>query len=179
MMRGRLIHRTWSSDPALYAPPRYRRACAYDAFVPDPVAGLELDLPGAVVAVVSEAEAAIAGLNRETRPELAPLARLLLRTESIASSKVEGLQVGSRSLARAEAMEATGRRIGAEAAEVIGNIDAMQFAIEEAVERCDRGEGPREPGLDRRQRLQPLWGNLRPPAGGSDRGAPRRPGRVL
>jgi Fic family protein len=96
------------------------------------VAGLELALPGAVVTVVSEAEAAIAALNREARQELAPFARLLLRTESIASSKVEGLQVATRGLARAEAQEATGGRIGAEAAEVIGNIDAMQFAIEEA-----------------------------------------------
>lgn len=131
-MRGRLVQRTWEYDPALHAPPRYRRACAYEAFVPDPLAGLELALPGAVAAVVSDAEAAIAALNKEARPELAPFARLLLRTESIASSKVEGLQVATRGLARAEAQEATGRRVGSEAAEVIGNIDAMQFAIEEA-----------------------------------------------
>jgi Fic family protein len=131
-VRGRLIQRTWAYDPALHAPPRYRRACAYEVFVPDPVSDLDLTLPGAAVAVVSEAEAAIAALNRERRPELIPFARLLLRTESIASSKVEGLQLGSRGLARAEAREAAGGRVGAEAAEVIGNIDAMQFAIEEA-----------------------------------------------
>jgi Fic family protein len=81
---------------------------------------------------VSEAEKAIADLNARAGSELAPLARLLLRTESIASSKVEGLQVGTRNLARAEANEATGRRIGGEAAGVLANIDAMQFAIEEA-----------------------------------------------
>jgi Fic family protein len=131
-VRGRLTRRTWIYDPALHAPPRYRRACAYEAFVPDPVADLDLALPGAAVALVSEAEAAIAALNRETLPELTPFARLLLRTESIASSRVEGLQVGSRGLARAEVREATGGRVGAEASEVIGNIDAMQFAIEEA-----------------------------------------------
>jgi len=45
---------------------------------------------------------------------------------------VEGLQVGTRSLARAEANESTGRHVSSEAAEIIGNIDAMQFAIEEA-----------------------------------------------
>jgi hypothetical protein len=30
-MRGNLVRRTWSYDPALYAPPRYRRTCHYDA----------------------------------------------------------------------------------------------------------------------------------------------------
>jgi Fic family protein len=96
------------------------------------VVGIAVDLPGHVAGVVSEAEKAIADLNSEARVELAPLARLLLRTESIASSKVEGLQVGTRSLARAEANEATGRGIGTETAEILASIDAMQYAIEEA-----------------------------------------------
>ncbi len=131
-MRGTLVRQTWEHDPTLHAPPRYRKACAYDAFIPTPVAGLSIELPGSVAGAVSEAEKVIADLNASAGPELAPLARLLLRTESIASSKVEGLQVGTRGLARAEANEATGRRIGGDVAEVLGNIDAMQFAIEEA-----------------------------------------------
>lgn len=90
-----------------------------------------MEVPGVVAGIVSEAEKAIADLNATAGAELTPLSRLLLRTESIASSKVEGLQVGTRGLARAEASEATGRGIGGEAAEVLGNIDAMQFAIEE------------------------------------------------
>ena len=61
---------------------------------------------------------------------MAPLARLLLRSESIASSKIEGMQVDARSLARAEVAQDTGRSIGSEASEIIANIDAMQFAIE-------------------------------------------------
>lgn len=36
-MRGTLIRRAWTYDPALYAPPKYRRACEYEAFVPDPI----------------------------------------------------------------------------------------------------------------------------------------------
>jgi len=131
-VRGRLIRSIWPHDPTRDAPPRYRRGCEYDAFVPDPVAGLAVDLPGGVAGAVSEAETAISGLNAQARPELAPVSRLLLRTESIASSKVEGLQVGTRNLARAEAGESTGRRVGAEAAEILANIDAMQYAIEEA-----------------------------------------------
>ena len=52
--------------------------------------------------VVSDAEAAVHTLNARARPAPASLARLLLRTESIASSKVEGMQIDSRDLARAE-----------------------------------------------------------------------------
>ncbi len=130
-MRGRFERRTWVHDPILHAPPRYRKALAYDAFIPDPVSDIEVILYGGAAGVASEAEAAIAGLNAAAGPELAPLARLLLRTESIASSKVEGMQVDARTLARAEVAQDTGRTIGADAAEILSNIDAMQFAIEQ------------------------------------------------
>ncbi|HEY4276599.1 MAG TPA: Fic family protein [Conexibacter sp.] len=133
-MRGRYIHQTWQADPAVYAPPRYRRACEYDAFIPESVAGLDVVLPGDVAGVVSDAEKAIADLNRAAGPELMPLARLLLRTESIASSKVEGMQLDARSLARAEANQETGRKVGSGAAEILANIDAMQLSIEQAAD---------------------------------------------
>jgi Fic family protein len=81
---------------------------------------------------VSEAEQAIADLNRVAGPELTPLGRLLLRTESVASSKVEGMQVDARTLARAEVAQETGRRVGPDAAEILANIDAMQLSIERA-----------------------------------------------
>jgi Fic family protein len=55
-----------------------------------------------------------------------------LRTESIASSKVEGLQVDARSLARAESRADIGGRVSATASEVLANIDAMQLAVEDA-----------------------------------------------
>jgi Fic family protein len=129
-VRGRYLHQIWKADPAIYAPPRYRRACDYDAFIPAPVAGLDLTLPGDVAGVVSDAEKAIADLNRGAGPELLPLARLLLRTESIASSKVEGMQLDARSLARAEVNQETGRKVRPSAAEILANIDAMQLSVE-------------------------------------------------
>ena len=131
-MRGTFVHRTWRSNPAIYAPARYRRACAYDAFVPEAVSEFSPSLSGGVVGIVSDAERAIAALNRTAGPELDPLARLLLRTESIASSKVEGMQADSRSLARAEANQDAGRRVGSDLAEILSNIDAMQLAVERA-----------------------------------------------
>jgi Fic family protein len=90
--------------------------------------------------LVSEAEQALIALNNEGGPALAPLARLLLRTESIASSKVEGLQLGVRELARAEAKAESGTAPGATALEVLANIDAMVLAVEGAAERADFDE---------------------------------------
>jgi Fic family protein len=93
---------------------------------------MRLGLDAEVAGVVSEAEAAIRTLNAAARPALAPLARLLLRTESIASSKVEGMQLGVRELARAEVRMESGGRVGPTAAEVVANIDAMELAVDEA-----------------------------------------------
>lgn len=131
-MAGRRVVLTWAHDPVVYAPPKYRRACRYEAYIPEPLAGLPLTLSAEVAGVVSEAESAIRGLNEVAQPALAPLARLLLRTESIASSKVEGMQMGGRELARAEARLETGVKAGPTALEVIANIDAMDLAVQQA-----------------------------------------------
>lgn len=138
-MPGQYIRQTWRADPTIYAPARYRRACVYETFIPDPLMGVDFAVPGEVAGAVSDAEKAIGDLNRDAGPELMPLARLLLRTESVGSSKVEGMQVDARSLARAEVNQEMGRRVGAGAAEILANIDAMQLAIERAAELEDVG----------------------------------------
>jgi Fic family protein len=130
-MNGRLVARTWHHDPVLDAPAKYRRACRYEAFIPAPLALQRIVLEGEAAGFISDSEAAIQELA-SAGPALAPLARLLLRTESIASSKVEGLQVDIRQLARAEAREETGRGAGPTAREILANIDAMQLAVDEA-----------------------------------------------
>jgi len=116
----------------MYAPAKYQRACGYDAFIPDELMGLRLRLDGSVAGIVSQAEHAIRALNNVAGPALAPLARFLLRTESIASSKVEGLQLGVRELARAEAKAEFGMNASQTAREILANIDAMVLAVEEA-----------------------------------------------
>ncbi len=138
-MRGHLVRQQWEPDPSLHAPRKHRRPCSYDAFVPDSIAGLEISISGEVAALVSSAEAAIVRLNAMVQPAPDPLARLLLRAESIASSKVEGMQLDVHRLARAEATHDAGRAIGREAAEVLRNIDAMQFAMELSVESAILG----------------------------------------
>lgn len=132
-MPGRVVPKVWESNPVIYAPARFKRACRYDAFIPDALHSLNIELPAATAGVVSEAEAAIRELNTTSASgALAPLARLLLRTESIASSKIEGLQLGVRELARAEARTSAGRHRSRTAIEVMANIEAMQVAVTEA-----------------------------------------------
>lgn len=131
-MRGRRISLIWQSNPALYAPAKHRRACRYEAYVPFPIADLPLTLDARTAGVVSDADNLIRELNTKSQPALAPLARLLLRTESIASSKVEGIQLEARDLARAEARVEVGGSAGPTALELLANIDAMQLAVDAA-----------------------------------------------
>jgi Fic family protein len=131
-MPGTWTTYTWQSDPTLYAPRKFKRACRYAAFVPDRLADLTVTVDGPLAGLVSEAEQAIGALNENANPALLPLSRLLLRTESIASSKVEGLQLGVRELARAEVRLETGRIPGPTALEVLSNIDAMMIAVDDA-----------------------------------------------
>jgi len=131
-MPGRRVSRIWQQDPHIHAPAKYKRACGYEVFLPDPLAKIAPSLPAEVGGVVSEAELAIRALNDVARPALVPLARLLLRTESIASSRIEGMQVGVRDLARAEARMESGGKTGPTAREVLANISAMEVAIQDA-----------------------------------------------
>ncbi len=103
--------------------------------------------------MVAEADAAVRELNAVSYSALAPLARLLLRTESIASSKVEGLQMGVRELARAEARIEAGGKGSATAIEEAAR--ASSFG-EEQLLAIHRKLMEHDPGqqLDRRQRLR-------------------------
>lgn len=102
--------------------------------MPDPLVGRPVTLDGAVAADVAAAEAAIARLDVEATAlvDTESLARILLRAESVASSRIEGLQVGARRLLRAEAARELGEvPSDVTATEVLGNIDAMVFAVEQ------------------------------------------------
>jgi len=91
-----------------------------------------LAFDGDVAADAADAEAAITRLNAEASAlaDTEALARLLLRAESVASSRIEGLEVGARRLLRAEAARELGERsLDVTAAEVLGNINAMNSAI--------------------------------------------------
>jgi Fic family protein len=135
---ARVIKRTWQADPSSGLSRRDRQACEYEAYVPDLLVGRRFMLDGDVAADVADAEAAIAKLNADavTLVDTEALARLLLRAECVASSRIEGLEVGPRRLIRAEAARLLGDQSGdVTADEVLGNIDAMSWAVDTFAER--------------------------------------------
>jgi Fic family protein len=130
---SRVIHRHWPGNPD--APSRRGRApCDYDAYSPDLLAGRHFTFEGDVAADVADAEAAIVRLNAQASAlaDTEALTRVLLRAESVASSRIEGLEIGARRLLRAEAARELGEPTrDVTAAEILGNIDAMSAAISE------------------------------------------------
>jgi Fic family protein len=127
-----LIRKHWQTEASAGFPRADRRSCEYEAYVPDPLAGRPVSLDGSVAADVADAEAAIVRLNARATAlvDTEALARLLLRAESVASSKIEGLEVGPRRLLKAEAARELGEPASdVTAAEVLGNIGAMVYAV--------------------------------------------------
>ena len=113
---------------------RDRRSCDYEAYLPDPLLGRRFLLDGDVAADVADAEAAVARLNVQATALLdgESLARILLRAESVASSRIEGLQLGGRRLLRADAARSLpSPSTDLTASEVLGNIDAMIYATQQ------------------------------------------------
>jgi Fic family protein len=120
---------SWPADPTVPGGRSERRSFRYQVFIPDPIAALQLSIPSIVAASVSSAERAIDALNRDP-PRLANLevlARRLLRSESVASSRIEGLVLSQRRLARAEADEDSTRDETARS--ILGNVAAMEEAV--------------------------------------------------
>ena len=127
-----VIRRRWESEQQSGLARRDRQSCHYDVYIPDRILGRAIGLDGPVAADVAEAERAVAKLNMEARAlsDSEALARLLLRSESVASSKIEGLEIGARRLLRAEAARALGEESrDVTANDVLGNIDAMVHAL--------------------------------------------------
>lgn len=118
---------------------RDREGCAYEAYLPDPLAGWNPSLSADLVADLADAEAAIRRLNAEgtSHVSLEGLARFLLRAESVGSSKIEGLEAGPRRLLDAEvALAEGGVTADRVAAEVLANVAAMEAAVELAATRA-------------------------------------------
>ena len=123
--RGRFVRR---SIPPRFGVGRSGRALSYEAFVPDPIAEIDISLSGETAGLLSAAGIEVRDLN-DSPPQVAALEALatqLLRTEALASSAIEGLQLSHRRLARAAALPG----FDSKAQEVLGNVRAMERAIE-------------------------------------------------
>jgi len=123
-----LVDLEWEPENAGFGGRRARLRFTYQAYVPDPIADLDVPLSVDIVEILSEADRGIAALNvgPSTLGSFEVLARQLLRSESVASSRIEGLQLSHRRLARASW---GGPRDDVIASSVLGNVAAMQAAI--------------------------------------------------
>jgi Fic family protein len=131
---AKVIQRRWeSASMGSGLARRDTRPCDYQAYVPDFLVGRPFMLDGEVAADVADAEGGIARLNAEASAliDTEALARILLRAEAVASSRIEGLEIGARRLLHAEVVRGLNQAAAdVSATEVLGNIDAMVFALE-------------------------------------------------
>ena len=94
--------------------------------IPPPIAGLNVEIPGDVAERLDSAARAIASLDSAYGPALAGLAGLLLRTESVASSKIEGISASIEDYARA----LNGSRANASAVSMVAAGQATQGLVD-------------------------------------------------
>jgi Fic family protein len=127
---GQLERRSWSADQGAYGGRKARRGGRYEVFIPDQISGRDFALDGDAVTALAEATKALQHLN-SSPPRVATLGALaqnLLRSESVASSRIEGVHLSHKRLARAAYQADRGQR-DQRAAEVLGNVEAMNRAI--------------------------------------------------
>ncbi|MFL5841935.1 MAG: Fic family protein [Thermoleophilaceae bacterium] len=128
-----LLKLRWEPSLASGLPRRERQGCEYQAYVPDPLMGRSFTFHAETAADITDAERAVERLNTEARglADSEAIARLLLRAEAVASSRIEGLEVGGRRLLRAQLAADIGedaRDVTAE--DVLNNIEAMRWAVD-------------------------------------------------
>lgn len=125
--RGKVVKRRWAPRMDALGGRGARRAFTFEAYVPAPLERQEFVLPSALAAAAANAELACREMDDEP-PRLADfdaLARQLLRAESVASSRIEGLVLSHRRLAKAAFAET--HDITAQS--VLANIRALERAV--------------------------------------------------
>jgi Fic family protein len=123
----REVERVWAGDPGAMGGRRARATFRYRAFVPDPIGTLAPLVPFETADLAADAETAIRALNeRASVRGLEAIGPLLLRSEAVASSRIEGYDVSSLNLARALIDP---RAAKGSARTVARNVSAMEEAI--------------------------------------------------
>lgn len=124
---AQFIERRWEGDPGAYGGRAARSSFTYQAFVPDTIAATDVRITFEVAETVAVAEAAVRELNAAAAVTgLEAVAALLLRSEAIASSRIEGFELSQRDLARALIDPRAARGT---AGVVAANVLAMEQAV--------------------------------------------------
>lgn len=121
------IERLWEPSLSGLGGKRARKPARYRAFVPGEIAGYDWTLDSAVAEAISEAERRCIELQATPRSVgLDTVARQLLRSEAVASSKIEGLVLSHRRLAKAAAVPSGDLT----AQSVLANVASIEAAYE-------------------------------------------------
>ncbi|MET8816501.1 Fic family protein [Streptomyces sp. NPDC004549] len=111
---------------------------AFATYMPDHLLGRPVRLSRGLVAEAAEVEALVRELNaaEPTSPHLESFARFLLRSEAVASSRIENVVASARAIALLELMmgrkpgeAANAKGIGEGAREVVNNVLALREAV--------------------------------------------------
>lgn len=128
---GTYLNKCWQAEFA-GIDGRERMGGEYRPYVPDTLHDWKGLMSAEAIAAVNQAEQGMRALNDDPliQERVSGLARFLLRAESVGSSKIEGLTLSTRRLAKAEAAVSLGASPGdSTASEVLGNIEAMESAL--------------------------------------------------
>ncbi|MEY9997301.1 Fic family protein [Streptomyces sp. V4I8] len=119
----------------------------FAAYEPDLLSGRQIRLSAELAAEVAEVDRMVRSFNdaAPTSPHLESLARFLLRSEAVASSRIEGVVASARAIAHLELMLATKagddhrthRGISDSAREVVNNVLALRKAVTALSEASD------------------------------------------
>src|SRR5215218_9844751 len=120
------VERTWEPDPGLGGR-RARKPGRYRAYVPGEIGARDWTLDGATADALAEAERRCRDIEMQFEAVgLDTVARQLLRSEAVASSKIEGLVLSHRRLAKAAAVPSGDLT----AQSVLANVAAIEAAYE-------------------------------------------------
>ncbi|PSK90950.1 Fic family protein [Murinocardiopsis flavida] len=111
----------WESSVDAGLPRSAQRSGPYQRYVPDTIDGFALGIDGGLSREVTAIERSIRALNSLGAENLSGIARFLLRSEAIASSRIEGISPSAQQVALAELGQSAAVRGVSEQAQVVAN----------------------------------------------------------
>ena len=125
----------WESSVDSGVPRSAQRSGTYLRYVPDSIDGLALAVDGELSRRVTTVERSIRALNGPGAESLAGIARFLLRSEAIASSRIEGIAPSAQQVALAELGQSeTVRGVSEQARLVANNVTVVRRSTTELVQ---------------------------------------------
>lgn len=125
----------WESGVEGGVPRSTRHSGPYQRYVPDGIDGLSLAIAGDLSRRVTTIERNIRALNGMAADGLAGIARFLLRSEAIASSRIEGIAPSAQQVALAELGQSESvRGVSDQARLVANNMTIVRRSTNELVE---------------------------------------------